>query len=314
MNRSWRAAIILSIVPAALGLLAWSAYFLLGWLPDHVVYSRISLGYILLFAGLATSALGTAFLGVVYALQAHSREQVRRAEVEAAARRRQFLLRLDHELKNPLTTLQVEIANLRAVNPAQDPAHLPEQTQITGRLKEQVLRLNDLVIQLRKLAELETHPIETEPVNLDEILREVLAEFQATSEGEARQISLNLPQVPWPLPEIQGDEDLVYLALRNVIDNAVKFTQPGDSIQVRAFEDANQVIVEIADTGPGISPDEQGLVWDELYRGKLGRSAPGSGLGLALVKAIVERHGGQAFLRSRPNQGTIVTLRFPIQL
>jgi two-component system OmpR family sensor kinase len=101
--------------------------------------------------------------------------------------------------------------------------------------------------------------------------------------------------------------------LRNVIGNAVKFTRPGDSIQVRAFEDSNQVIVEIADTGPGVPQDEQGQVWEELFRGKLGRSAPGSGLGLALVKAIVERHGGRASLRSRPNQGTIVTLRLPIQ-
>jgi two-component system OmpR family sensor kinase len=313
LNRGWRAAIILSILPAALGLLGWSAYFVLGWLPDRVVYSRISLGYLLLFAGLATSLLSVTFLSMVYALQGRSRAQVGQVEADAAARRRQFLLRLDHELKNPLTTLQVEIANLEAVNTAQDPAFLLEQVQITERLKEQVLRLNDLVIQLRKLAELETRPIETEPVDMDELLHEVLAEFQASPEGAARQISLNLPQIPWRLSDIQGDADLVYLALRNVIGNAVKFTRPGDSIQVRAFEDSNQVIVEIADTGPGVPQDEQGQVWEELFRGKLGRSAPGSGLGLALVKAIVERHGGRASLRSRPNQGTIVTLRLPIQ-
>jgi two-component system OmpR family sensor kinase len=83
---------------------------------------------------------------------------------------------------------------------------------------------------------------------------------------------------------------------------------------VRAFEDSNGVIVEIADTGPGIPEDEQGQVWDELFRGKMARGVPGSGLGLTMVKAILERHGGQAALRSRLNQGTIVTLRVPVRL
>ncbi|MCI0396849.1 MAG: HAMP domain-containing histidine kinase, partial [Chloroflexi bacterium] len=179
------------------------------------------------------------------------------------------------------------------------------------RLKEQILRLNELVIQLRKLGELETVAIEHEPVRVDDLLSELVAEFQTGDAGAQRHMTLSLPQVPWPLPEVAGDADLLYLALRNLLGNAVKFTRPGDAIQVRAFEDSTQVIVEIADKGPGIPPDEAPYVWDELFRGQMARGLPGSGLGLALVKAIVERHGGQVGLRSRLNQGTVVTVRLP---
>ena len=76
-----------------------------------------------------------------------------------------------------------------------------------------------------------------------------------------------LPQAPWPLPNINGDPDLLLLAVHNLLDNAVKFTLPGDTIEIRAFEDANQIVIEIADTGPGIPGEEIILVWDELYRG-----------------------------------------------
>ena len=87
--------------------------------------------------------------------------------------------------------------------------------------------------------------------------------------------------------------------------------QPGDRIEVRALEDGAAVVVEVADTGPGIPETEVPLVWEELYRGQGARGIPGSGLGLALVRAIAERHGGQVDLRSREGQGTVFTLRLP---
>jgi two-component system OmpR family sensor kinase len=99
--------------------------------------------------------------------------------------------------------------------------------------------------------------------------------------------------------------------LRNVLGNAIKFTQPGDSVQVRAFEDNQWVIIEIIDSGPGIPESELPQVWDELFRGKAARGTPGSGLGLALVRAVIEWHGGQAGLRSQIGLGTRLTLRLP---
>ena len=98
-----------------------------------------------------------------------------------------------------------------------------------------------------------------------------------------------------------------------MLDNALKFTRPGDTVEVRAFEDSTFVAIEVADTGPGIPAEEAPRVWDELYRGQGARGTPGSGLGLALARAIVERHGGRVTLRSRVGQGTVVVVRLPIK-
>lgn len=108
-----------------------------------------------------------------------------------------------------------------------------------------------------------------------------------------------------------GDWDLLFLALHNLIDNAIKFTQPGDTIELRAFEDNAEVVIEIADTGPGIPDGEVDQVWDDLYRGEGARGIQGSGLGLALVRAIIQRHDGSVDLRSRSGKGTVFTVRLP---
>jgi len=308
--------LLLALLPALVGLAAWLA-FRLGWLPDSIVYVRVNLGTLLLALGLALTLLCGGGFAMYVTLVLRSKRRVAAVQAREAAKHRRFLRRLDHELKNPLTAMQIEVANLetegglQVESPLPGPSSTPGKHQAIQRLKDQVTRMNDLVIQLRKLGELESHPIEFEPIRLDEILVDLVEEFQSSDEGARREIALSLPQIPWPLPEIAGDADLVYLALRNVLGNAVKFSLPGDAIHVRAFEDAAQVIVEIADQGPGIPEDEVPLVWEELYRGKLGRGLPGSGLGLPIVKAIVERHGGQVALRSRLDQGTVVTIRLP---
>jgi two-component system OmpR family sensor kinase len=315
MKQKWSLGIILATIPAALGLIAWIALTGAGWLPDTVIYMRISGGKLLLILGCVLSLVAFGFLILAYEMDSRSNQQIHLAQVEAAKRRRQFLMRLDHELKNPLTTLQVEVANLDAIDNLSDSSPTQDQAQTQARIREQVARLNELVIQLRKLGELETRPIENEPVDLDELLHELVAEFQSAPPAAQREIDLSISTLPWPLPKVRGDADLLYLAFRNVVGNAVKFTGAEDSIQIRALEvshgDKPHVIVEVADSGPGIPDEEQEHVWEELFRGKNARGTPGSGLGLALVKAIVERHGGQVTLRSRLKQGTVVTLRIP---
>ena len=145
------------------------------------------------------------------------------------------------------------------------------------------------------------------------MIEEAVAIVSEEPDSTGRTISLNLPQAPWPLPKVQGDEDLLLLALLNLLNNAVKFSSPGDRVEVRAFEDSEMVIVEIADTGPGIPEAELPFVWQELYRGRGARGVQGSGLGLALVRAITDRHGGQVSIRSRVNQGSVVTMKLPAE-
>jgi len=297
MKRSW----FLLLLPGILGLLL-KFTFERGWLENSVVYLRIDLGTLALLLGITLTILLFIIWGIFIWQDRQFNQEFLQFQATAAEERRQFLRRLDHELKNPLTAIQAGLVNLE-----DDGNEAAIQS-----IKTQTQRLSRLVADLRKLAELETRPIERAPVDLTAVLEETVAIVQEDPGANQRSISLSLPQAPWPLPEVQGDEDLLLLALINLLSNAVKFSGPGSRIEVRAFEDAEMVIIEVADTGPGIPEAEVPFVWQELYRGRSARGVPGSGLGLALVRAITERHGGQVSIRSRIQQGTVVTMKLPI--
>jgi two-component system OmpR family sensor kinase len=225
---------------------------------------------------------------------------------EAAADRSRFLRRLDHELKNPLTAIRAGLANLDMSQ--SDPA----RQQALASVEAQVLRLSQLTSDLRKLAELEARPLERDRVDIAELLREAVSLAEERPGVSSRSLVLALPQAPWPVPEVLGDWDLLFLAIYNLLDNALKFTGEDDRVEVRAVDDRGYVLVEVADTGPGIPDEELPRVWEELYRGQQARGVPGSGLGLALARTIVERHGGEIRLRSRVGQGTAVAVRLPV--
>jgi signal transduction histidine kinase len=300
-----RRALILALVPFALGL---AAALLLRVISDGlpIVRLRADLGTWLALLGGLLSLL--ALTGVVVWAAAGRRldralTEARQAQAEV---HRRFLHRLDHELKNPLTAIRVGLANLAETPPGD------ERNRTLAAVEAQVSRLSKLATDLRKLADLETQPLERAAVDLSELLSEVVALAPERPEGEGREIALTLPQAPWPLPQIPGDRDLLFLAVYNLLDNALKFTHPGDTIEVRAVEDGRVVTVEVADTGPGIPEDELPHVFEELYRGQGARGTEGSGLGLALVRAIVERHGGTVIVRSREGEGTVFTLHLPL--
>ena len=183
--------------------------------------------------------------------------------------------------------------------------------QALASIEAQTVRLSQLTADLRKIAELETRPLEFVPVEMGALLAELFELAQDHPGSEGRKLTLTVPQAPWPLPPVPGDRDLLFLAIYNLLENALKYTAVTDAIELRAREDGRFVTVEVADTGPGIAATDQPYIWEELYRGKAARGAPGSGLGLALVKAIVDRHGGQVSLSSRPGQGSLVILRLP---
>jgi signal transduction histidine kinase len=134
---------------------------------------------------------------------------------------------------------------------------------------------------------------------------------EEVGEAKGRNLRLVLPAAPWPLPPVQGDPDLLFLAVHNLVSNALKFSKHGDLIEVRGNEQGNSVLIEVADTGCGVPDEEAPHVWDELYRGQAAHGTPGSGLGLALVRAVVERHHGEVALRSRIGQGSVFTVRLP---
>lgn len=294
----WRWA--LTFVPALLG--AAISIWLNASNRAPLFHVTVDLGTLLFFLGVLLSLT----IAVVLIYQTLI-EQARQESIYLANQDRwRFLRRLDHELKNPLTAILAGLANVSMVDFGAE--NQPALESITA----QVHRLRLLVGELRKLSDLETRELDREPVNMTELLEEVFTLAREHPGAADRQLTLSIPRAPWPLPEINGDRDMLFLAVYNPLDNALKFTQPADTIELRAAEEDGAVAIEIADTGPGIPEEEISQVWDELYRGEGARGIPGSGLGLALVRAIVTRHGGQASILSRPSQGTQVTLRLPV--
>ena len=289
MNRNW----LWALVPLVAGLLL-AASFGFDLLPNRRLYLRADLAALSQICGLFL-ALGTWGL-VVYRDWRKGEKEL--AEAEAAEERRRFLRRLDHELKNPLTAIQAGLANL-------------EDGPALTSVKSQTARMSRLVGDLRKLADLETRELERSPVDIAGILATLVEVVESRPDSSARTMRLSVPQAPWPLPDVPGDYDLILLALHNLLDNALKFTAPGDTIEIRALEDGPFVVVEVADTGPGVPVEELSHVWEELYRGVGARGVSGSGLGLALVRTIVERHGGAVSVRSREGQGTVFGVRLP---
>ena len=288
------------LAPALLGLIL-AVWYNHSDLANPTFILRAQMSALIALSGIGLSAL--AGVGLVLADWVERRHI--KTLLEAAEERRRFLSRLDHELKNPLTAIFAGLANLTAEVP------VDERKASTASIETQMKRLRGLVSDLRKLADLETRQLERAPVDVNELLRDNFELLQERLAPDSRQIHLSIPQAPWPLPQISGDRDLLFLAVHNLLDNALKFTGKDDTIELRAYEDGSSVIIEVADTGPGIPQAEQDFVWNELYRGEGARGVSGSGLGLALVRSIVQRHGGKVSLRSRPGQGTVFALQLP---
>ena len=277
--------------------------------PRARLYTAASPGLVAVMAGLLAAAL-VAVVGLARRRAVAAREAaVRQVAGEAAQDRLRFFMRLDHELKNPLTAIRAGLANIEQTGGlilagAGTAAAL-------ASVSVQADRIARLVSDLRKLADLETQQIETAPVDLTGLLDEVAEAVAEIPAARERIIRVTAPRAPWPLPLVEGDRDLLFIAVQNLVANAIKFSAPGDTVEVRASEDGNALLLEVADTGAGIPADEIGQVWQELARGRAARSLPGTGIGLALVRVIVVRHGGQVAIRSRAGQGTVVGIRLP---
>jgi len=222
-------------------------------------------------------------------------------------KRRNFLRRLDHEIKNPLTGLRAALVNLTEEKTEE------ERQRAVGNASRAVERLTRLLTDLRKLADLEERAIERFPVNVPELLEDVVTAVRILPTHEKREISVLIPKVPSPFPTITGDRDLLLLAVYNLVENALKFTSAQDSIEVRALEDGRSIVIEVADSGMGIPSDDVSKIFEELYRGSNARSTEGSGLGLALVHRIVTLHHGGVGVRSSQVEprGTVFTVRLP---
>ena len=305
-KRIWLALLIIAL-PLILGALA-SILLQAFARPVPVLVFKVDVGTVLLVAGILLTGLAAAFFSGALIRDRQARERAEASLQEAERSRNRFLRRLDHEIKNPLTGLQAALANLRESGSAQ------ERERAARNADRAVERLARLLTDLRKLSDLAERPVERLPVDIPKLLEEMIDAAHSQPAYAERPITLMITRVPWRLPAVTGDRDLLGLAVYNLIENALKFTSEEDSVEVRALEDGRAIIIEVADSGPGIAPDDLAGVFEELYRGKNARGVDGSGLGLALAQRIVDLHGGQIGVRSHQAEprGTVFTLRLPI--
>ncbi len=214
--------------------------------------------------------LGRAFDAMAASLA--QEDQLRRALVADVA----------HELRTPVAIMQAETEALAdgMVTPS---------TDALRSLNEEAVRLGRMVEDLQTLASAEAAGLELEPRQLDLGRLAGDAADSLASRFWAGKIKVEQDLPPTP---IRGDPRRLHQIVTNLLANAAKYTPPGGKVTVRAGRDGPDAFLEVADTGPGIPADERALVWERFYRGRSGRLADGSGIGLAVVKELVDAHGG----------------------
>jgi two-component system, OmpR family, sensor kinase len=215
---------------------------------------------------------------------------------------RQFVADAAHELRTPLTALRLQI---QLAERAREP---DERAAAFATLKQGLDRSTHLVEQLLTLARQEPEAAREQPVQVD--LGEIVREEVAALEPLARAKSIDLGVTRNEAGTIHGARHGLHTLLMNLVDNAVRYTPAGGRVDVAAYREAGSAVLEVADTGPGIPPEERERVFDRFYR-RVGTEAPGSGLGLSIVKDVAERHGARLVLDTGPaGEGLAVRVVF----
>jgi signal transduction histidine kinase len=220
--------------------------------------------------------------------------------------RRSMLADIAHELRTPLSVLR---GNLEAML---DGLLEPRHEQLSA-LHEQSVALSRLIDDLRTLSlaaegHLELH---RQPTDVPELARRVVAEMEPVAHEHNIALSVETPK---KLPRLALDSDRIGQVLRNLIDNALRYTPTGGRVSVTVNAQARGVAVTVADTGTGLAPEDLPHVFDRFYRadGSRTRATGGSGLGLAIVKQLVEAHGGEVWAESEPGRGSVFSFALPL--
>jgi signal transduction histidine kinase len=221
----------------------------------------------------------------------------------------EFVATASHELRTPLTSLSGYLE--MSLDPAEGPLS-PTREGHLRIVQRNADRLAVLVDQLLFLARADSHPLDLDrqPVDLFEILQE--AGETARPAASAKDIALVITGEP--LPETLADRSQLLRVVDNLVANAVKFTPEGGTVRVAARRDGDALVVEVADTGPGIPAAEQSDLFNRFYRGSsaIEKAVPGSGLGLAISQVIAEAHGGTIQLESTAGAGSTFRLALPL--
>lgn len=245
-------------------------------------------------------------------LVAISMERVRTEEAanraEAARQNEEFkstlLDAIAHEFKTPLTSIKAASTSLLSDQAL--PAHLRELATI---IDEEADRLSQLVTEAVGMAQIDagTVRLDRAPLHLDALVARVLDQFKARSEGREVRVSVSAA-----LPAVMADPDLLGLVLRQLLDNALKYSPPGSPLEIAGEAKDGRVLLRIHDQGPGIPLRERERIFEKFYRWQATAShIPGTGLGLYIAREIARAHGGDVWVEGEPGSGSEFVVALP---
>ena len=232
------------------------------------------------------------------------------AAEQASRAKSEFLATMGHELRTPLNAIIgfSEVIKSEAFGPVGVPRYLEFSDDIHRSGLHLLSIIND-ILDLSKIGAGELKPEETQCVMV-RIGNEAVDEFSDAAEEKNLKFTVDIPET---LASLLADERMVRQILSNILSNAVKFTAHDGQITLSAIIDEDGFLISVTDTGIGISADKMEIVLEPFRQadGRLERQYDGAGLGLALVKSMMELHGGKIAIDSTPDVGTTVKLRFP---
>jgi signal transduction histidine kinase len=219
--------------------------------------------------------------------------------------RRDFVTNASHELKTPAASIQAAAETI-ATAATQDPAVVP---RFAEQLEREAARLSRIVSDLLDLSRLESGSELLDLVRLDAVLRDENERFEHAAEAAGVALTVDAPASP----PIRGSARDLSLLVRNLVDNAIRYTKPRGRVDVSVSVDDGRVVLVVADTGIGIPARETARIFERFYRVDRARSREtgGTGLGLSIVKHVIENHGGSIEVRSELGRGTRFEVRLP---
>jgi signal transduction histidine kinase len=224
-----------------------------------------------------------------------------------SALRADFVSLVSHELRSPMASV---IGSARTLQQRWRELSPEQRESFLAVIAHETSRLADLIGDVLDTSRIEagTFSYSFEDVDLARLVRD----SAAAAEHGQDEVAVDAV-VREPLPAVRGDRDRLRQVLVNLIDNAVKYSPPGDRVRVEAEQADGRVVIEVRDRGPGISPEHQRLIFEKFGRANVAEHAkPGTGLGLFIARSIAEAHGGALEVRSAPGRGATFRLSLPL--
>jgi GAF domain-containing protein/nitrogen-specific signal transduction histidine kinase len=236
-------------------------------------------------------------------------------EVEVDRLKSEFVATVSHELRTPMTAIKgyVDILTMGAAGALNE-----NQMHFLEIVRGNIERLNTLVSDLLDISRIEAGRIalKSQPVDLHSIAEEVIADVLDRSRTEEKPMALSL-EAPKKIPPVLADSDRIRQILSNLVNNAYNYTPENGTIIVRIHSGNGELQVDVQDNGVGIAPENQNRIFDRFFRGEhpLVLATPGTGLGLPIVRQLVEMHNGRIWMKSTgiPGEGSTFSFTLPIK-